>query len=198
MSKPKTQGRTPLNEAQRDLAARYLPLARSLARPLKRAWPEACDEFESAACLALVEAAEAFEAGRGVRFATFARHRIRGALRDVQRKMVILGWRADVTHAPQIQCLRYNSEDRGRILGAEPDPPVGTQLEMAEEVEDWLKKLPPKHAAACRELYLNERTQMEAADAIGCSQSRLSYMHREALAMLDGTWYSRVGADFVA
>jgi RNA polymerase sigma factor (sigma-70 family) len=195
---PKSNGRSPLTEAQRDLAERYLPLARSLAKPLKRAWPEACDEFESAACLALVEAAEAYESGRGVRFATFARHRIRGALRDAQRKMIVLGWRADMAHAPQVHGLRYNSEGQGRILGAEPDPPIGTELEMAEEVEGWLKKLPAKHAAACRELYLNERTQMEAADAIGCSQSRLSYMHREALAMLDGSWYSRAGADFIA
>jgi len=187
-----------LNDDQRDLAERYLPLARALSRPFKAIWPVARDEFESAACMALVEAAEAYEPGRGVRFATFARHRIRGALRDVQRKMVVLGWRKDVKHAPAVQTLCYSSEQHGRILGSELDPPIGAELEMAEEVEVWLRKLPPKHAAACRELYLNDRTQVEAAEALGCSQSRLSYMHREALAMLDGTWYSRGRADFIA
>jgi RNA polymerase sigma factor (sigma-70 family) len=194
----KSTRRTPLTDEQRDLAERYLPLARALAKPLKETWPIARDEFESAACMALVEAAEAYEAGRGVRFATFARHRIRGALRDVQRKMVILGWRKDVNRAPSVQALCYSSEQHGRILGAEADSPVGAELEMAEEVEVWLRKLPPKHAAACRELYLNDRTQVEAAEAIGCSQSRLSYMRREAIAMLNGTWHARVGADFIA
>ena len=45
------------------------------------------DEFESAACLALVEAARSFDPTRNIRFATFARFRIRGALVDVGRVM---------------------------------------------------------------------------------------------------------------
>lgn len=194
----KSSGRSPLTEDQRDLAERYMPLARSLSKPYKKAWPTARDEFESAACFALVEAAESFEPGRGVRFATFARHRIRGALRDVQRRMVALGWRTDIEHSPSFQRLRYDSERNGRVLGCEPDRPIGTELEAAEEVEVQLRQLPQKHAAICRELYLNERTQTQAADAIGCSQSRLSSMHREAIAILEGTWYSRAGADFLA
>ena len=63
---PRTTGReqrSPLSPARQRLAARYLPLARALARPLKQSWPQARDEFESAACLALVEAAEAFDPG---------------------------------------------------------------------------------------------------------------------------------------
>src|SRR4051794_5854259 len=94
--------RTPLTPTQQALAARYLPMARALAKPLKAAWPAARDEFESAACLALVEAAEAFDPSRNVKFSTFARYRIWGALRDVQRRQFLGGyayapggWRGD-------------------------------------------------------------------------------------------------------
>ncbi len=87
--------RAPLTAEQQDLAVRYLPLARSLARPFKMSWPGSRDEFESAANLALIEAAGSFDPGRNVKFATFARHRIWGALRDVQRGLLPLGWRCD-------------------------------------------------------------------------------------------------------
>ncbi len=73
-------GRHPLSAVQQGLAVRYLPMARALAKPLKRTWPSESDEFESAACLALVEAAQSFDETRNVKFATFARYRIWGAL----------------------------------------------------------------------------------------------------------------------
>ena len=185
-----------LNNDQRDLAERYLPLARALAKPLKAAWPGAWDEFESAACMALVEAAGAYEPERGVKFGTFARHRIRGALRDVQRKMVALGWRSDASHAPNVGGMNDETETHGRILNSEPDAPVGSMLEAEEEIDTLLRRLPSRHAAACRELYLMGKTQVEAARAIGCSQSRLSSVHREAIAMLDGSWYAQARAEF--
>jgi RNA polymerase sigma factor (sigma-70 family) len=177
-----------LTAAQQELASKYVPLARRLAWPLRRSWPSARDEFESAALMALVEAAEAYEPGRCVKFATFARVRITGALRDVQRRMVPPGWRVDPAHAPQVGPLQPESEEDGRVLNAEPDPPVDAADEAIEEVEAWLRKLPPRHAAACRQIYLHGKNQTEAAEALGCSQSRLCCLHREALAMLNGTW----------
>jgi RNA polymerase sigma factor (sigma-70 family) len=182
------ESRSPLTPAQQALAARYLPMARAMAKPLKAAWPVAWDEFESAACLALVEAAEAFEPERNVRFSTFARHRIWGALRDVQRGLVPLGWRADCGRAPAMVHLTPTCERRGTVLGIEPDSDVGCDLEAIDSLERRLKSLPAKHAAACRQIYLHGQTQGEAAEVLGCSQSRLSYLHREALAMLNGSW----------
>ncbi len=70
--------RGPLTAAQQELAERYLPLAKSLAKPLKLAWMSEAAEFDSAACMALVEAAQSFDPSRNVKFATFARYRIRG------------------------------------------------------------------------------------------------------------------------
>lgn len=180
--------RRPLTAAQQDLATRYIPMARRLAWPLRMAWPASRDEFESAALMALVEAAEAYDPGRNVKFSTFARMRIVGALRDVQRRVAPPGWRSDAAHAPLVGPLQRESEMHGRVLGQEPDAPVGAASEAVEAVEAWLRKLPPRHAAACRQIYLHGKTQTEAAAKLGCSQSRLCCLHREALAMLNGTW----------
>lgn len=182
--------RKPLTAEQAELAERYLPMARSLAKPLKRIWPREWEEFESAALFALVEAAESFDAGRNVRFSTFARLRIVGALRDVQRHM------AKHAHArgSDDEGDLINAEACGQVLNTTPDPEPSHDIEAADAVESWLRKLPSKHAAACREIYLNGCNQVEAARRLGCSQSRLSYLHREALAMLNGSWYEATAA----
>lgn len=193
MTKTTTRGgRKPLTCDQQALALKYLPLARSLAKPYKLSWPGNRDDFESAACLALVEAAEAFDPGRNVKFATFARHRIWGALRDVQRGMVALGWRCDAKHAPYVGPMPRDPERQGRVLGLEPDGPVGEELETNEMIDALMKKLPARHAMACRQIYLQGKSQHEAARDLGCSQSRLSYIHREAMAILDGSWDAQV------
>jgi RNA polymerase sigma factor for flagellar operon FliA len=177
--------RPPLTRDQQELARRYLPLARALAKPLRAAWPVEGDEFESAACLALVEAAQTYDPSRNVKFATFARYRIWGALRDVQRGLIMAGWRGDLENAPVITSLTSSIEEHGLILGSEPDRPVEETVDALDTVESWLRKLPKQHAAACRQIYLHDQTQAEAAAALGCSKSRLSYLHKESLEMLN-------------
>ena len=187
--------RTPLTEEQQGLASRYVPMAKSLAKPLKTAWPIEGDEFESAALMALVEAAQSFDESRNVKFATFARYRIWGALRDVQRSLITAGWRNDAENAPTICSLAYDAEEIGRSINSEPDPPVGKELEATEFVEHWLGKLPAKHADACRQIYIHGKTQSEAAGSLGCSKSRLSYLHKEALDLINDAWNYRARHD---
>jgi RNA polymerase sigma factor (sigma-70 family) len=184
--------RKPLTAEQQGLAERYMPMARALAKSYKRTWPQEWEEFESAALMALVEAAESFDPGRNVRFSTFARLRVVGALRDVQRRMGSTKWRVDDSHAVHEAADLASLEPIGEVINTTPDPEVGRDLESLDAVEAWLRRLPPRHAAACRAIYLHGCNQAEAAARLGCSQSRLSYLHREALAMLNGTWYRRV------
>jgi RNA polymerase sigma factor (sigma-70 family) len=195
--KKRNRRRAPMTEAQQELATRYLPLARALARPLKAAWPTETDEFDSAACLALVEAAQSYDPSRKVIFPTFARYRIWGALRDVQRDLITAGWRCDLEHAPVLTSLIEGIEEHGRVLNTEPDRPVEEELDSRDAVEHLLRKLPKQYAAACREIYVNNRTQSQAASMIGCSKSRVSYLLKESRAMLndsarwkdpDGEW----------
>lgn len=185
-------GRSPLTASQQDLALRYLPLARSLAKPFKMSWPAHRDDFESAACVALVESAGTFEPKRNVKFSTFARHRIWGSLRDVQRSLVALGWRCDPKHAPLLTSLPKDPEGKGRVIGADSLPSVGQELEDVEVVEHMLSVLPHRHARACRQVYLHGKSQYEAAEALGCSQSRFSFLHREAISILSDSMQGRI------
>jgi RNA polymerase sigma factor (sigma-70 family) len=179
--------RTPLNEDQKVLATRYLPLARSMARRLKVTYPAGGDEFESTACLALVEAAQSFDPSRNVNFATFARYRIRGALRIRAREFFSASWRGDPAHVPTFQRLSDNPEAHGRVLGLEPDKPVGAVLEATDTLENWIKQLPRLHATAFRHIYLDGKSQDEAAALVGCSKSHLSRLHHEAITWLHET-----------
>ena len=187
MDRAITRGaRRPLNERQRRLAAKYLPMAKAVAMPLKVSWLTLWDEFESAACMALVEAAEAFEPSRKVHFWAFARARVLGALRDVKRRHALLGYRCDPENAPNVSGTLTPHREGIHIVPFER--PVGHEVEALDEVEWWLRKLPRHHAEACREIYVHDRTQKQAAEALGCSQSRIACMHREAMAMLNGSW----------
>jgi RNA polymerase sigma factor (sigma-70 family) len=183
--------RRPLTAEQKQLAESYMPMARSLARPLREAWPSVRDEFESAALFALVQAAQSYDPARCVKFGTFARFRIKGALRDVQRRMTLLGLRTENEPAetPRLLSMGPKTEEHARPVCAVPRQDELVALEAADAFEALLRKLPERHAEACREMYQNGCSQAEAAERLGCSQSRLSYMHREALAMLNGSWY---------
>jgi RNA polymerase sigma factor (sigma-70 family) len=176
--------RIPLTDEQRDLAVQYLPLAESIAARWCINPQIGRDELLATAYLALVEAAQTFDPCRNVHFATFARRRIRGALRDCQRLLMSDNWRGRMAPRPMYQRLPPNAECRGRLVGIEPDSPVGTQIEAAEAVERWLRGLPKAHAAACRLIYIEGKTQEEVAALVGCSKSYLSRLHQQALTWL--------------
>lgn len=80
-----------LTVEQQQLVTQYLPLARSLAKPYRRRWPNHADEFESDAVYALIGAARRFDAARRVAFGHFARMRILGALKDKHKVIVTPG-----------------------------------------------------------------------------------------------------------
>ena len=186
--KSRTKRRPPLTEKQQNLAKAYLPMAKGLAKPLKESWPMERDEFDSAALLALVQAAQSYDPSKKVKFSTFARYRIWGALRDVQRTLIRTGWRRDMENAPIIGSLPFDAEEFGTVIGCQPDRRVGAELEATDFVENCLSKLPEKHAEACRLIYILGKTQGEAAEAMGCSKSRLSTLHQQALELINESW----------
>ena len=170
--------RSPLTEPQRELAERYVPLARSLARRFAKDCPWAYDDFRASASLALVEAAQAFDPVRGIDFATYARHRLHGALVDAQRELFSDGWRGAKEFRPRFCPL---DADPDALVGPSPEKPVGESLEVKDDVEHWLRKLPPRHAAAFRHIYLDGKTQEETADLVGCSKAAMCRLHREVV-----------------
>jgi RNA polymerase sigma factor (sigma-70 family) len=173
-----------LSDEQRQLATQFLPLAQKLARNYRYRQMHQRDEIESAAYMALVEAALYFDPARNVNFATFARHRIRGALRDYHHRVCVDHWRGDLPERPVFRRLGKGGEHHGEVLGIQPDRPIGYEIESIESVEDWLRRLPLVHAVVCRYIYINGKSQEEAAALLGCSKSFLSRLHREAIAWL--------------
>jgi hypothetical protein len=144
--------RRPLSRARRELVERYLPMANALSKPLREAWPNQRDEYLSAAHLGLVEAAESWSPRRGVKFATFARRRILGALKDCQREQLPWGYRyahreAEPPPVPAVRTAAPDSLDRTRHA---PTPFDG--LAAREDLDQWLRGLPldDADAAACR------------------------------------------------
>jgi RNA polymerase sigma factor (sigma-70 family) len=186
-----------LTKEQQDLAARYVPLARALAKRFKKAWVFESDEFESAAYLALVEAAQSYDAAKNVKFATFARKRIVGELRDVQRQLVLHGWSSNLEEAPDLVSLLPDMEEFGQVLLSEDDPPVCEDLDSQERLEQLIQRLPGKHAAACREIYIAGLSQLQTGATLGMSQARICVLHRQSMEMLNEslTWRGPVKDD---
>ncbi|GAC1467239.1 MAG: hypothetical protein NVSMB9_08620 [Isosphaeraceae bacterium] len=180
--------RTPLTAEQQKLARGYMPLAMSLANKVSASWPHEEEEFQSAALMALVQAAQSFDPNRNVKFSTFAHYRIAGAIQDVQRGLILAGLRDEKRyHCPTIRTIGFNNPQRARFLIDVidvPDPPIGADVDAVDFVESYLRKLPPRNAAVCREIYLNGRNQRETAEKLGSSQARLSVLHRESLDFL--------------
>ncbi len=80
-------------EARNRLVEHYMPLVHKLAEILaRRLWPRVtAEELASAGYDGLIGAVTSFDPGRGVKFETFCRQRILGAIRDWQREIDPLG-----------------------------------------------------------------------------------------------------------
>jgi len=80
-------------DARNRLVEHYVPLVHKLAEILaRRLWPRvSADELASAGYDGLIGAVMAFDPERGVKFETYCRQRIIGAIRDWQREIDPLG-----------------------------------------------------------------------------------------------------------
>jgi RNA polymerase sigma-B factor len=105
--------------------ARFLPLARSLARRY-RGGSEPLDDLEQVACLALVKAVDGFDPTRGTAFTSYAVPCIAGALK---RHFRDCGWSVRVPRDLQELALRV--ERINQELFAETGEPPGAR-EIAE------------------------------------------------------------------
>jgi RNA polymerase sigma factor for flagellar operon FliA len=129
-----------------ELAERHLPLVIHIARDFRKRLPSSVDldDLVGAGNVGLVEAARRFNPSRGASFATFARHRIRGAIVDSLRKL-----------DPVSRYLRRQQKTAERIISAltaaKQRPP--TEREIARRlrlrVDDWQKLTRTLYEAGC-------------------------------------------------
>jgi RNA polymerase sigma factor (sigma-70 family) len=155
-----------------------------MAKRAGKALPQVWDDLQSAAYLALVEAAQSFDPSRKVDFAAFARHRIDGALRDVRRESIQHTPRPEHGHSAESDRVGLEVESGSWILDAVPAAPVGSDLEDLETVQAWISRLPRLQSQALYHIYLEGKTQEEAAALIGCSPPTLSRIHKDAIASI--------------
>lgn len=85
--------KTRSTDARNRIVENYMPLVHKLAEILaRRLWPRvSADELASAGYDGLIAAVSAFDPKRGVKFETYCRQRIVGAIRDWQREIDPLG-----------------------------------------------------------------------------------------------------------
>jgi RNA polymerase sigma factor (sigma-70 family) len=175
------RSRRPLTDEQRELVTRYMPMARMLARR-SVGGSVGHDELQAEAYAALVEAAQSFDPEHGANFAIYARPRILGALRDYRRFLFHAGWRGGGDESPVFERRRITDDLPGRVLGKEPDTPVGQGLDQPIAlVESILRLLSRSEAMACRLIYVEGKTYHETAEALGCSKVEVWRLHSEAM-----------------
>jgi RNA polymerase sigma factor (sigma-70 family) len=178
-----------LTEDQRQLAARYIPFARSIALRSASNWPAKADDIHSAALLALVTSARDYDPSRGIEFTTFARHRIRGeVVNAIYRDSAGLGGTSAMLNRklPVPRCYSRSSLPRGRFLAAGRVPRPGRDACERDAAEAILRKLPSRHRVPLGLMAFDGLNQAEAAAAMGCSQSEVSRLVRQSRTFLEG------------
>src|ERR1700747_1039075 len=121
-ARPEPEGSDQAIAARADvtrLIEAHVPYAHALAAEVMRKLPPDLErkDIQGWAELGLVEAANAFDASRGVQFKTFAYYRIRGAIYDGLRKM---GWYPK----SQYQQMRFEMAANEYMKDASGEPPA--------------------------------------------------------------------------
>lgn len=192
--------RRPLTAAQQRLCSDPAALslaARIAARLTRNARPATRDEAHSAALYGLVIAAGQFDPAAGLRFSTFAAHKVRGAVLDALRMHAPAGCRRNGRRPPKVVGCEI-ARGRGDTASADDPPtladlpsadlPVGWEVDAADAVEALAARLRPQSARVVRAYYLEAGATLDRIGRrSGLSQSRLSQILRPALAHLRGS-----------
>ena len=117
-----------IERSRNDLMERYLPLVRGAAERLLRTLPNSVelDDLISAGLFGLMDAIRGFDAGRGIKFATYCSSRVRGSILDQLRSE---DW------VPRLVRRRAGAIDRAKDdlmsrFGREPN-----HMELASELD---------------------------------------------------------------
>lgn len=184
-----------------ELIARHEKMVHGLANRLRRelSLRGDLDDLIAFGFGGLLEAQQRFDPGRGVRFQTFAYHRVRGAMLDGVRKMADLPRRAHErlqasaevtpTAAPTPLDRAFTRMSAGLstatvLQGSFGDQSPEAVLLKNESVSKLLQALPrlsPRQRVLVRGFYFDGRSIDAMAQELGISKSWASRLHRNAL-----------------
>ena len=210
------------------LVERYIPLVNKMAEIMaRRLWPRvSADELASAGYDGLIGAVTSFDQDRGVKFETYCRQRILGAIRDWQREIDPLGRsgrnfeRSLNTIEDRFQAERgemATSDELAREMGLSLETPTErrndsrvnslvpvdpgpspVQHTERELIRDYLTRGLKDQDRLIITLYYYERlTMAEIGAVLGVSESRICQRHAEIMEQLR-TRFANVACDLVA
>jgi RNA polymerase sigma factor for flagellar operon FliA len=197
-----------------ELVYEHREMVRGLAYQLRRELQLAgeLDDLVAYGFGGLLEAGRRFDPSRGVRFKTFAYHRVRGAMLDGIRKMSAVPRRAherlraqeapEPTAAPTPLDKAFARIRAGLTTASplpwprrEPDPELAAlRNESLQRLLAALALLPSRERYVVRGHYFEGRSLEELARELGCSRSWASRLHTRALRALRTTLDESAGA----
>ena len=166
-------------EARDEVAARMLPLARSLARRYVNKG-EPLDDLEQVACVGLIKAIDRFDLSRDVRFATYAVPTIAG---ELKRHFRDRGWMMRVPREVQELSGRITIA-RERLVCDLSRSPTVTELARATGADEDRIMEALAAAEAYRTLSLDQPFQDGTGPLEAIGDDDLGFERAEARAML--------------
>jgi DNA-directed RNA polymerase specialized sigma24 family protein len=180
----------PLTDAQRDLASdpAVLRMAQRIAERASRHRPNLlADELQSAAMLAVVQAARTFDPAHDACWKTHATHRIRGSIKDALRSW-FGGRKRGLMYAHSLDApVEHNGEPIGphSSLFMDNSPPVGWALDREDACLAVARAAGGWHKYVVRMLTRADcLTHRGTGTATGMTESRVSQEIQRAVQRL--------------
>ncbi|OGK11727.1 MAG: hypothetical protein A2Y63_00210, partial [Candidatus Riflebacteria bacterium RBG_13_59_9] len=124
--------------------------------------------------LGLVEAVDAFDPERGVKFLTFAYLKVKGRMIDYLRRRRLF--------LPLPEVAEFGAYTR--IIGFDERRASDDVLESLRVAEKLLSLLTPTEERILRLMYQRGFTQQEVSQALDCTEANVSILHKRALKRL--------------
>lgn len=171
-------------EERNNLIESHLFLVKAIASRIQQRAPS-CVEFDdlySAGVAGLLDAAGRWDESKGVKFATFAQHRIKGEMLDSLRREN--GRAPDQAPARMESLLRAEGEEAALDPAPRPDRLAGL-AGLRALLEDAKASLSERHRTILTLAYGGEElSQREISERLGLSQGRISQLRKEALELV--------------
>jgi RNA polymerase sigma factor FliA len=189
------------------LALHYLPIVQRVSRRLQAQMPPSHrDELYGFGVLGLLDAIEKFDPSLGYRFETYSYTRVMGAMKDGLRQFDWLPRSAKkstrgIVH--QIRCVDFKSRSLEGVSleDSVADPNWRAALEVleieadhAEVVDAVASALTERERHVIVEYYYRRRTLADIGAELGLTESRISQVHRKALACIRHNLMERLSA----
>ena len=163
-----------------ELFEHWTPWAKKIAQDIEAALPKfrlLPKQLETAALLGLWQACNKFEAGRGWKFVTFARGRIRGEVYDEVRRSDFLpkSHRAESTAPEAVPLQDFMTSHLDKVYDK-----GFAQADLKRDVELLLSRVSKRQRQVLTMYYFENLSLKEIGKRIGVSESRVCQLLRFA------------------